>query len=107
MARRPKKKKRRAEKFYCRPLYSPVPLIVAKTIFRIHLIDQIERRKQGYKRATRGLYQRLAEKFNVPHHTVERICCRLKGEHRDVFVKIDVYEERDRIRRRKVNHAED
>lgn len=87
---------------------SPIPVDVQRLIYRIHLIDQLDRRKRGYKRATRGLYRRLAETFNVPHHAVERICCRLKiySKKRRYFVKIDGIDERQKLRKRRKKYAD-
>lgn len=101
-----RKKKRPKRKPNFEPGYSPIPLKVQQTIYRIHFIDKMERREKGFKRATRGLYQRLAKSFNVPHYTVERICCRVKdNEGRTIFRKLNVKLERQRLRNRKAKYA--
>lgn len=82
--------------------YSPVPLDVAQTVFRIYLIDKLERKKRGYVRATPGLYHRLSKTFGIPLHTIVRLCWKMKDtKGRPTFVRIDVKKERHRLRMRK------
>lgn len=101
-----KKRRRTRRKIQWPKPYSPVPLDVAKTITRIYLIDKFERKKLGRVRATRGLYHRLSEAFNLPRYTIERLCCKLKDRRKPkVFVRIDIIHERRRLRRRKAKDA--